>query len=1004
MDDQILNHETHINDITYGPIHTGSGNINIYYQRHVIALSEKEQGDLLLEYAVWQRERYLHMPISGIPLPINVNVPLHDVYIKLRILPQQRQLQDTFPMKHKATLEEALAIVKRFGELQWQQAQDTDARSTLAGRPSEEPVSPEYAISQHDKIAIIGVPGSGKSTLLRHLVWEHANDSPFSIPLLIPLGQVDILMDQSHILLLEAALEILTEHKVGEAKLQLKSALISAIGRKHVHFLFDGLDEVHVCKKQIIDTLNDLVADGYRIVITSRPIGYERLEGIEHYEVLPLLPADAASFSLRWFNMLAEARRVPINERQAWAIERGEWLKAQINDRPSLREIARVPLLLTFLAILAGDEPRKDLPRLRKKLYKEYVERLFTTWESQRKKLTLGNLEGEKARTLALWVLYRTAYILHSVYYSNSLEEQPTPEFVKKILTGEIARRWSFNELESTALSSEILDFWEHAGLLIRYRIQKEEIFAFRHLTFQEYGSARALADLAESEPDTLSSLLQEHMFTPQWGEVLPLTIAHLEFHECTYYVKQLIDADQIDVKWHRPLLLAANALAEGANPSDFFHRTIIDKLIKLAQVVPMWTLDGINATTLFNILAKQEDDDYCADLLLTIVHHEDSDLFQRVLATEALARIGRRSDAIDIFHSLSKAHPRDFPLQLWIARILSRLELKDDVAEILQPTMALLSEAVTGGAMAGVIAEILAELGKIDQATEILTKLVTNHLEKERVRIEAIKGLIRIQQLGTATFLAHKLANEKSLNDFSRSKLIEILNQLGPPKELQKLLVEMLRNEKSFRSQSIEAFKIFSCTKRTFEYIQVLVSIIYDKDLESKLQIHAVKELTQFNQDTIVKDILLSLANNPEIDRKVSEVARVELNGLNRNSFLISSSTDKSIFDKDAFEDSDKRESSENLITRMQELRYRLYWIVGTQILIAVSAFLLFQVIIIPALSFLYERTRDSYFMAIPLSARIPLVVGIAFYLISPILIYHTYKFIESGLLEREK
>jgi predicted NACHT family NTPase len=246
-----------------------------------------------------------------------------------------------------------------------------------APRPLEEtqPIPPEEAIARHDRLAVLGEAGAGKSTLLRHLAWEQADDPESLLPLLIPLGRADALISQTGCSFLEAALDLLTEHRVGKERETLKLALVYAIWDRKVLFLCDGLDEVHLARRSVVAGLEKLAADGQCLVVTSRPLGYERLAGLEHFQVLPLLPEDAQAFSDRWFRALAAARGVPEAERETWAAERANWLQRQLEERPGLREVARNPLLLTFLAVLAGDEPQRDLPPRRKELYREYVER-----------------------------------------------------------------------------------------------------------------------------------------------------------------------------------------------------------------------------------------------------------------------------------------------------------------------------------------------------------------------------------------------------------------------------------------------------------------------------------------------------------------------------------------------------------------------------------------------------------------------------------------------------
>src|SRR5579859_2596399 len=220
MSNQYSKHDTQIGVIN-GPVHTGSGDIYLFNQAQMVTLTEQEKKTLLVEYAAWQRKIYAYLPLLGIPLPrqFDTDIQLDKIYIKLRALPQQRQSEDITSFKHSVTLEDALQFVKSFGELQWQRYQESDPSSMLEGRFSDEIILPEQAISNHNNVVIIGLPGSGKSTLLRHITWEQANDSHYPVPLFIPLGRIDILMAEHRLSLLDAALDILTEHEVAGSKI-----------------------------------------------------------------------------------------------------------------------------------------------------------------------------------------------------------------------------------------------------------------------------------------------------------------------------------------------------------------------------------------------------------------------------------------------------------------------------------------------------------------------------------------------------------------------------------------------------------------------------------------------------------------------------------------------------------------------------------------------------------------------------------------------------------------
>ena len=237
-----------------------------------------ERPALLADYRTHLRRLYADLPLSGIPVPLDVTLPLDRVYIKLRALPEREEAARREAALPPDSDEE---LPRRLAERLWRQREDWEKATHLL--EETQPIPPEEAIARHDRLAILGEAGAGKSTLLRHLAWERAGDPEAPLPLLVPLGRADALISQTGCSFLEAALDLLTEHKAGEEREALKLALADAIGDKKVFFLCDGLDEAHLARRSVVAGLESLDADGQRLVVTSRPLGYERLAALEHF-------------------------------------------------------------------------------------------------------------------------------------------------------------------------------------------------------------------------------------------------------------------------------------------------------------------------------------------------------------------------------------------------------------------------------------------------------------------------------------------------------------------------------------------------------------------------------------------------------------------------------------------------------------------------------------------------------------------------------------------------
>ncbi|MFX1555345.1 MAG: DUF4062 domain-containing protein [Promethearchaeota archaeon] len=827
----------------------------------------------LADYRAHLRRLYADLPLSGIPVPLGVTLPLDRVYIKLRALPER---EETARRKAALPSERDEELSRRLAERLWQKR---DGWKETARRLEEaQPIPPEEAIARHDCLVILGEAGAGKSTLLRHLAWERAGDSEAPLPLLIPLGRADALISQGPgRSFLEAALDLLTEHKADEEREALKQALANAIRERNALFLCDGLDEAHLARRSVVVGLENLAADGQRLVITSRPLGYERLAAreMEHLQVLPLLPEDAEAFSDRWFRALAQARGVPDMERDGWAAERAGWLQRQMDERPGLREVARNPLLLTFLAVLAGDERQRDLPHRRKELYREYLERLFTVWEAQRRQegeLSLGRLRGEEARRVALWGLYRTAWHLHQAYYGEEGARAVRGE-IEPLLAYDLRKRWEFGTLEAEALAAEVLRFWEKAGLLDVYRLAGQEWLAFRHLTFQEYGAARALAEAYANDADALWGCLSPHLLRSQWAGVIPLPPAYLSGPQATTLVERLLAANASDEDDQRLLFLAAAALAEGAEVADAPHRRVLDELLGIARTrEPLGSGEKTGAWDAVDALGRMVGDEHAAAGLLALAWDEAVEALVREQAAMALGRLGRADEAAELLLALA----RDEAVEAWVreraAMALGRVKellalARDEAVEALVRERA---------------AEALGRLGRADEAAELLLALARDEAVEALVRERAAEALGRLGRADEAAELLLALARDEAVEALVRVYAAEALGRLGRADEAAELLLALTQDEAVRAMVRVWAAEVLGRLGWVGEAAELLLALARDEAVEATVRVWAAEALGDLRRATPeVLAGLQALAEKPGTPESLRQAAREALERL---------------------------------------------------------------------------------------------------------------------------
>src|SRR5262249_19204114 len=120
------------------------------------------------------------------------------------------------------------------------------------------------------------------------------------------------------------------------------------------------------------------------------------------------------------------------------------------------------------------------------------------------------------------------------------------------------------------------------------------EFFEFRHLTFQEFLTARAMVEgwhPDRKEEDTLVSVLEPHFEEEEWREVIPLAAVlgskktEALIQKLTKLVRELLPSGQQHSE--SPLLLAlGNCLADEAAARPETIRTAVRELVRLGNAL----------------------------------------------------------------------------------------------------------------------------------------------------------------------------------------------------------------------------------------------------------------------------------------------------------------------------------------------------------------------------------------------------------------------------------
>ncbi|MGO9115823.1 MAG: NACHT domain-containing protein [Thermoguttaceae bacterium] len=412
--------------------------------------------------------------------------------------------------------------------------------------PSEWPSGVDsllQAVSRSPRLVLLGDPGSGKSTLISWIAFQLARqpDNPWKknlgnlIPVLLVLRDLPISRETTWRALWKAFFHSPVTKIPNRDKVEHE--LENSLQRGQAILMLDGLDEIgdvsvrSALRAAVFEAMS--LYPSCRWLLTSRIVGYEEVpfnhvaarasdparrmsravapsaeEGAlmpggpgegqtELAYIAPFNDEQISKFTDQWFS-----RRVSPPDR---AIREGRELTAAIRGSSSTVRLARIPQLLTMMALIF--RVKAVLPNGRALLYEEIAAAYLKSIDEYRKLRVLGYPLEQKKRWLA-----RVGFemqLLRKQAVRVELRSEPS----EILATGEQVQGWISQAMQESGITgdkqaaSEFVDYVSRrSGLLVPRGADSEgqPWFAFAHLSFQEYFAA---------------CFLREQLLSPRWAK-----------------------------------------------------------------------------------------------------------------------------------------------------------------------------------------------------------------------------------------------------------------------------------------------------------------------------------------------------------------------------------------------------------------------------------------------------------------------------------------------------
>jgi hypothetical protein len=423
------------------------------------------------QYILNYQKRYNRLRVLGMSQPVN----LDDIYTEVQCL-RPDEIRN---------FESITALEKKY-------------RHNGSRRLTNEKSARKNGITianQYTHLMILGQPGAGKSTFLRKIGLEALKGKSGQIQ-----GEIiPVLLELKQFTTNEVNIYNIIEQEFISCQLPLAKEFTNQLLRRgKLLLLLDGLDEVpNKNFELVIDKIQEFVKEykQNKFVISCRTAAYrQKFQNFKEFIIADFNDQQIQQFINNWF--YSEVDKQLGTAEKCWN---------KIKNQKATKELARTPLLLTFLC-LEYDESQ-DLPKKKATLYGNALDILLRRWSAE-KRLPYEPIYRQLGIDLEKIMLAEIAYdnfATDKLFFSQ-------PEVLNQI-----QKVIDNNDNAPKNLDvGKILDaITIEQGILVE---RARNVFSFSHLTLQEYLTAQYIYDNRLVE-----KLVTEHLPDQRWKEVFLL-------------------------------------------------------------------------------------------------------------------------------------------------------------------------------------------------------------------------------------------------------------------------------------------------------------------------------------------------------------------------------------------------------------------------------------------------------------------------------------------------